>query len=194
MKSSLARLSLMRPLYRRAYTAATISARAPSGSSVDVEPLFFFDEATGGDFVSPWHDVPLFAGAGLNRWNMVCEIPRGARAKMEVAMNLPLNPIVQARGSDGSPRFHGLDSIVNYGALPQTWEDPTLANATTQSGCGGDGHLLHVCEIGSQLAQVGDIYPVKIIGILGLIDDGKTDWKVGIKSAKSEARGSGRTI
>lgn len=36
-----------------------------------------------GAVVSPWHDIPLFAGNGLV--NFVCEIPKETSAKMEVA-------------------------------------------------------------------------------------------------------------
>lgn len=172
--SSLMR-SLVHPFLRRSYTAATIRARTCLETNVEREAIFFADEALGGDLVSPWHDIPLYAGIE-NRWNMVVEIPRGARAKMEVKTAAPLNPILQDVRSDGSLRFYGLDSIVNYGALPQTWEDPSHKDALT--GLGGDGDPVDVCEIGSTLASVGDIYPVKIIGALGLIDNGETDWKV----------------
>ena len=33
--------------------------------------------------MSPWHDIPLYAGEGL--LNFVCEIPKESAAKMEVA-------------------------------------------------------------------------------------------------------------
>ena len=52
----------------------------------------------GGVPASPWHDVPLWARKG-SAARMVVEIPRGTRAKMEVAVNLPLNPIVQVSES-----------------------------------------------------------------------------------------------
>ena len=136
--------------------------------------MYFADEA-GGDVVSPWHDIPLHAGPASS-WNMVVEIPRGTRAKMEVSTDTPLNPILQDVTTSGAPRFYGLDSMVNYGALPQTWEDPAHLDSFT--GVGGDGDPIDVCEIGSLTAAIGDIYPVKVIGALALIDDGETDWKV----------------
>lgn len=36
-----------------------------------------------GTVVSPWHDIPLYAGA--KAVNFVCEIPKETAAKMEVA-------------------------------------------------------------------------------------------------------------
>ncbi|RLO09838.1 hypothetical protein DYB28_004650, partial [Aphanomyces astaci] len=42
----------------------------------------------------------------------------------------------------------------------------------------GDNDPIDVCEIGSRVAAVGDVYPVKVLGVLGMIDDGETDWKV----------------
>ena len=158
----------------RAYTAATLRARARAVNSDD-EPIYFVDEAAGGAVVSAWHDIPLRGGAPRT-WNLVVEIPRGARAKLEIAPSTPYTPLVQDTNADGSKRFYGLDSIVNYGALPQTWEDP--AHVDSRTGVGGDGDPLDVCEIGSATASVGDIYPVKVIGALALIDGGETDWKV----------------
>ena len=35
-----------------------------------------------------------------------------------------------------------------------------------------------MCEIGSFSAPVGAIYPVKVVGLLGMIDQGETNWKV----------------
>lgn len=33
-------------------------------------------------------------------------------------------------------------------------------------------------EIGSRLAACGEVYPVKVLGVLGMIDEGEMDWKV----------------
>jgi inorganic pyrophosphatase len=35
-----------------------------------------------------------------------------------------------------------------------------------------------VLEIGEQVATVGQIKQVKILGIMALLDEGETDWKV----------------
>ena len=35
-----------------------------------------------------------------------------------------------------------------------------------------------MCEIGQRVARRGDVYQVKILGTLALIDEGETDWKL----------------
>lgn len=44
--------------------------------------LFLFSKD--GHIVSPWHDAPLIADKSQNLFHMIVEIPRGAKAKMEV--------------------------------------------------------------------------------------------------------------
>ena len=46
-----------------------------------------------GKNVSPWHDVPLESGDGL--YNLITEIPKMTKAKMEVATKEEANPIAQ---------------------------------------------------------------------------------------------------
>ncbi|VDP53647.1 unnamed protein product [Soboliphyme baturini] len=41
----------------------------------------------GGHFISPWHDIPMFADEAKKTFHMVCEIPRWTNAKMEVVKN-----------------------------------------------------------------------------------------------------------
>ena len=38
----------------------------------------------GDQFISPFHDIPLFASADGSVFNMVVEVPRWTNAKMEV--------------------------------------------------------------------------------------------------------------
>ena len=66
--------------------------------------------------------------------------------------------------------------VWNYGAFPQTWEDPTHKNPET--GAFGDNDPLDVCEIGSANGFRGQIKQVKVLGVIALIDEGETDWKV----------------
>lgn len=66
--------------------------------------------------------------------------------------------------------------IWNYGAFPQTWEDPQVKHAET--GANGDNDPLDVCEIGEAVGYVGQIKQVKVLGIMALLDEGETDWKV----------------
>jgi len=60
--------------------------------------------------------------------------------------------------------------------ISQTWEDPNQTHAETKAR--GDNDPLDVCEIGEQLGYVGQIKQVKVLGIMALLDEGETDWKV----------------
>lgn len=130
-----------------------------------------------GDLLSPWHDVPLAVKTDTSLVNMVAEIPRGERAKLEIATQEVGNPIMMdVTKATGEPRFYHFNSLVNYGALPQTWENPEIVDQ--HLGLGGDNDPLDVCELGSRVATVGEVYPVKPLGVLGLLDEGEVDWKI----------------
>ncbi|KAL5640198.1 hypothetical protein ACGC1H_007467 [Rhizoctonia solani] len=133
-----------------------------------------------GQPVSPFHDIPLFADQSMGILNMVVEVPRWTNAKMEISKEEPFNPIKQDI-KKGKLRFvrncfphHGY--IWNYGAFPQTWEDPSQTHAETKAK--GDNDPLDVCEIGEQIGYTGQIKQVKVLGIMALLDEGETDWKV----------------
>eukprot|EP00494_Astrolonche_serrata_P005436 UN05452 len=61
-------------------------------------------------------------------------------------------------------------------AFPQTWENPK--HIPEDTGAIGDNDPIDVIEIGSKQLHTGSVTPVKPLGILALIDDGETDWKV----------------
>lgn len=133
-----------------------------------------------GNIGSYWHDVPLDLDHQTVTVNMVVEIPRWSQAKFEINKETPWNAIMQDCNGKGEPRFvknlfpfHGY--IHNYGALPRTWEDPMHVYPGTQYK--GDNDPLDCCEIGSQVLPIGSIRRVKLLGSLGLIDDGELDWK-----------------
>ncbi|XP_008468471.1 inorganic pyrophosphatase [Diaphorina citri] len=139
--------------------------------------LFFRSE---NGLISPFHDIPLYSNVKDKIFNMVVEIPRWTNAKMEINLNEPLNPIKQDI-KKGNLRYvanvfphHGY--IWNYGALPQTWENPDETDAHT--GQKGDGDPIDVLEIGERIAKRGEIIQVKALGVIGLIDEGQTDWKI----------------
>ncbi|XP_039324455.1 inorganic pyrophosphatase 2, mitochondrial isoform X2 [Saimiri boliviensis] len=139
----------------------------------------FFKNVTG-HYISPFHDIPLKVNSKENLFNMIVEIPRWTNAKMEIATEEPLNPIKQYV-KDGKLRyvaniFPYKGYIWNYGTLPQTWEDPYQKDKSTN--CCGDNDPIDVCEIGSKIASCGEVIQVKILGILALIDEGETDWKL----------------
>ncbi|XP_032042083.1 inorganic pyrophosphatase 2, mitochondrial [Aythya fuligula] len=148
-----------------------------------------------GKYISPFHDIPLFAGAKEDKeipakrskttasevlFNMVVEVPRWTNAKMEIATEEPLNPIKQDTKKDKlryvANIFPHKGYIWNYGALPQTWEDPNHKDDIT--GCCGDNDPIDVCEIGSKVRSSGEIVKVKVLGVLGMVDEGETDWKI----------------
>ncbi|TFL03579.1 inorganic diphosphatase [Pterulicium gracile] len=133
-----------------------------------------------GSVLSPFHDIPLFADQSKGIFNMIVEVPRWTNAKMEISTNEPFNPIKQDI-KRGKLRFvrncfphHGY--IWNYGAFPQTWEDPSQTHPETKAK--GDNDPLDVCEIGEQVGYVGQVKQVKVLGIMALLDEGETDWKV----------------
>jgi inorganic pyrophosphatase len=66
--------------------------------------------------------------------------------------------------------------LFNYGALPQTWENPNHTCAYT--GKYGDDDPLDVIDIGDVQAVCGQVYKVHILGVLGLIDQDEMDWKI----------------
>lgn len=111
---------------------------------------------------------------------MVVEIPRWTNAKLEISKEESFNPILQDT-KKGKLRYvrncfphHGY--IWNYGALPQTWEDPNALNADTKAK--GDNDPIDVCEIGEQVGYTGQVKQVKILGVMALLDEGETDWKL----------------
>ncbi|XP_073978940.1 inorganic pyrophosphatase Nurf-38 isoform X2 [Rhodnius prolixus] len=118
---------------------------------------------------------------------MVVEIPRWTNAKMEINLKEPLNPIKQDI-KKGKLRFvpncfphHGY--IWNYGAIPQTWENPEIKDEHT--GCVGDNDPIDVLEIGSRIAKRGEVLNSKVLGCIALIDEGETDWKI-VSISKSD--------
>jgi inorganic pyrophosphatase len=127
-----------------------------------------------GNVISPWHDIQLQTGTdGIV--NAVFEIPKMTKPKMEVATKEPMNPISQDIKNGELREYHG-PIFWNYGMLPQTWEDPGTEHPATK--CSGDNDPLDVVEIGSESLPQGAVEPVKVLGILAMIDDGELDWKV----------------
>jgi len=125
--------------------------------------------------VSPFHDITLWADKEKGIANMVVEIPRGTRAKLEISKGDALNPIKQDI-KKGKLRFVFDPYPFNYGAFPQTWENPKLKDERTQAF--GDNDPLDVVEIGTKVHKTGDVIKVKILGTYAMIDAGETDWKI----------------
>jgi len=139
-----------------------------------------------GDYISPFHDIPLSEKEGT--FNMVVEVPRWSNAKLEIDTKGALNPIIQDT-KKGKLRyvancFPYKGYIWNYGCIPQTWEDPTHTDANTNQL--GDNDPVDVCDIGSVVHKIGSVIQVKVLGILAMIDEGETDWKVIVIDTQDE--------
>lgn len=122
--------------------------------------------------ISPWHDIPL---KGEKGYNMVVEIPKMTKAKMEIATKEESNPIAQDIKKGVLRDYHG-PIFWNYGCLPQTWEDPNEEHPELK--VFGDDDPIDVVEIGSKALDMGSVAEVKPLGVLAMIDDGELDWKV----------------
>ncbi|KAK4120333.1 inorganic pyrophosphatase [Parathielavia appendiculata] len=151
-----------------------------SGRPYTKDYRIFFERSLDKVPVSPFHDIPLYNDKDKGILNMVVEVPRWTNAKFEISRNESLNPIHQDN-LDKKPRFVKnffpyKGYIWNYGALPQTWEDPH--HTTPETHTNGDNDPLDACEIGRAVACPGDVKQVKVLGILALLDQGETDWKV----------------
>ncbi|KAI8078813.1 inorganic diphosphatase [Halteromyces radiatus] len=141
-------------------------------------------ETDNGELISPFHDIPLFAqsNVGGEVFNMVVEIPRWTNAKFEINKETPLNPIKQDIAKSTKelrfvPNIYPFKGYLwNYGALPQTWEDPH--HMTKDTNAKGDNDPIDVIEIGDQVGETGQVKQVKLLGVFGLIDQGETDWKL----------------
>jgi len=152
-------------------TSLSALSTSPAGEEkTESFRLFFKDGAAN---KSPWHDIELSAGGGL--YNLLTEIPKMSKAKMEVATKEASNPIAQDIKKGKLRDYHG-PIFWNYGCLPQTWENPNEEHPTLK--VFGDNDPIDVVEIGSEALAMGSITPVKALGVLAMIDDGELDWKV----------------
>jgi len=120
--------------------------------------------------ISPFHDIPLWADKTKALAHMVVEIP-----KLEISKDNFLNPIKQDV-KNGKLRNVAWKYPFNYGALPQTWENPAFVHPDTKAK--GDNDPIDAVELGSAVAKTGDVKKVKVLGTYAMIDEGETDWKV----------------
>lgn len=66
---------------------------------------------------------------------------------------------MQDRKQDGSLRYYKYgDSIVNYGAIAQTWEDPLILDPDT--GLGGDNDPIDVLQLNAEPCRRGAVQRV----------------------------------
>lgn len=100
--------------------------------------------------ISPWHQISLKAEGNQDLYNMIVEIPKFTTAKMEINTKMQHNPIVQDV-KNGLPRSYHGPIYWNYGAFPQTWEDPTIRAGAELESAFGDNDPIDVVEVGSSL-------------------------------------------
>ncbi|KAG5508366.1 hypothetical protein JIQ42_08291 [Leishmania sp. Namibia] len=166
-----------------------VYSTAESGTAAHIAWRMFFKDDSTGAIVSAWHDVPLRPGAAADPLVLTCvtEIPKGTRAKLELSKEEPNNPIRHdtSKGEEGPAlRYFSYGDIpFNYGFLPRTWEDPLHIDLHTK--CIGDGDPVDVVHLGAP-HRVGAYEPVRVLGVLGLIDEGETDWKIIVEPVSAE--------
>ncbi|KAK4039255.1 inorganic pyrophosphatase [Parachaetomium inaequale] len=184
--SSISRTAqLARHLQARSYTTANTTTKMASqytvrkvGAPYTLDHRVYIEKD--GVPVSPFHDIPLYANQEQTILNMVVEIPRWTNAKLEISKDELLNPIKQdiKKGKLRYVRncFPHKGYLWNYGAFPQTWEDPNAIHPETKAK--GDNDPLDVCEIGELVGYTGQVKQVKVLGVMALLDEEETDWKV----------------
>lgn len=161
--------------------ALPVLSQSEEGTAGTKAWRLFFKDGARGAVASAWHDLPLYPGAAADPlvFTSVTEIPKGTRAKLELSKEEAHNPLKQDifKSKDGQPlRYFAYgDMPFNYGFLPRTWEDPLHVDPRTQ--CIGDGDPIDVVHLGAP-HRVGAYGPVRVLGVLGLIDQGETDWKI----------------
>jgi len=129
----------------------------------------------GNNAISPFHDIPLWADKSNHIANMVVEIPKTTQPKLEISKDDFLNPIKQDV-KNGKLRIVALKYPFNYGALPQTWENPSFVHPDTNAK--GDNDPIDAVELSSTQGKTGEVRQVKILGTYAMIDEGETDWKI----------------
>ena len=146
------------------------------------------------EYESWWHDAPIRPIGSSDSYvvTMVTEIPMFYTAKMEISKEVRGNPIAQDSNDDGSPRYYTYGTpFFNYGAIPQTWEDPDVRSS---QGYGGDNDPLDIIELGSQPIAMGSVRPCRVLGSFELIDEGETDHKILCISLDDRDAGSVRSL
>jgi hypothetical protein len=96
-----------------------------------------------GNYLSPWHDIALKNADGS--YNFICEIPKWTRNKYEIAIGEDMNPIKQDVKHGVLREYKWGDMMFNYGAFPQTWEDPK--HISPETGCPGCSFCFHAAGL-----------------------------------------------
>ena len=134
-------------------TAQDIQTRV-IGAPNTLDYRVYLESKSTGQPLSPFHDVPLYADEANGILNFIVEIPRWTNAKVEISKEDSFNPFKQdtKKGKLRYVRnsFPHKGYIWNYGAFPQTWEDPSFSHPDTKAN--GDNDPLDVVEIGEPVS------------------------------------------
>ena len=142
------------------------------------------------------HPCALLARGPLH---LIVEIPKFSRAKFEIATGEEYNPIKQDVKNGKLRNYNYGDMLFNYGAFPQTWEDPAHVTPDT-------GHVRRQrpdrrrrdraaprCS-----ASRGSVVKVKVAArlLLAMIDDvvGGDDARVARRAASRKSSMAGRAL
>ncbi|KAJ1629744.1 inorganic pyrophosphatase [Pavlovales sp. CCMP2436] len=75
------------------------------------------------------------------------------------------------------------DLLFNYGALPQTWNDPRVKSDVGEAQAHtGDNDPIDAVEVGTLQLRSGEVRKVKVLGAIAMIEGGEVDWKVVVLS------------
>ena len=115
---------------------------------------------------------------GFKIANLVClysKIPRRASFDSSATASLTrviFGTTVLSLRLENTSSSHKAEELT----ISQTWEDPNVIHPETKAK--GDNDPLDVCEIGELVGYPGQVKQVKILGVMALLDEEETDWKV----------------
>ncbi|MDK9739025.1 inorganic diphosphatase [Vibrio sp. D404a] len=114
---------------------------------------------------SSFNDYPAASADGIV--NAIVEIPTGTSAKWELSKDNDKQVIWEHK--KGAPRVvNYLGYPGNYGSIPRT---------ALPKEFGGDGDPLDVIVLGQSVPR-GEVVPVRLIGVMKMLDDGEQDDKL----------------
>jgi len=141
------------------------------------EFLTYIEEAADKKPLSYWNDIPLYFDEAERVYNMIVEIPRGEAIKTLLNISEEMSPItVSMLPNSHQPALENVDYIHDFGKLPQTYSSASVEDQLAK--LKGNGYPLDVVEISDRTHQIGDIVPVKILGVLGVASNDIVDYKL----------------
>lgn len=151
-----------------------------------VDFITYIEEAADNKPLSYWHGIPLFFNQAERVYNMIVEIPRGEAIKTLLNISEEMSPItVSMLPNSNQPALENVDYIHDFGKLPQTYSSASVEDQLAK--LLGNGQPLDVVEISDRTHQIGDIVPVKILGVLGVATNNIVDYKLIAFDTRSDA-------